>query len=514
MLQIHLFGHLQIFDGDSLLPPLNPPKAQALLAYLLIRRERAIPRDQVAFTLWADASESEARANLRRHLHLLRSALPAPRDNQPWVLTEHGSVQWNGKSDYWLDVEAFEQASHPNQTADPAILQSAIEIYRGDLLENFYEDWALTERQRLREGFTDALTRLEALQESAGDFRGAILTAKRLLAHDPLREETHRSLMQLHYQAGDRAAALGQFEECRRVLREKLNVEPMAETRALAQSIAESQMIARRRLPISDSPPAASSTLRDSPPAEPTSLRAPEGRTPRPKPRGRHPVRWVALAVMLIAAALAVILFFNPFLPRESVTFSGAGVAQDTWLSPEHPDALFDPSFPKIAFREYSQSHLQYYGAGTDRFLIRFDLGAMPADAKIKTAVLRIHLETWISETGQNSLLRAYPARVAVYRIRRAWTVDSATFNAPWSLAGLGIGTDTDATPLASLLISDTDWLEFDITSAARDWLAHPQENWGVALMITDAPEGVAHYWVDTTENPDSGKRPRLVIEY
>ncbi len=523
MLQIRLLGNLRIFDGEVPLPPLNPQKALTLLAYLLLRRERPTPRDQAAFTLWADASESQARANLRRHLHLLRSYLPAHRDNQPWVLAEHGSVQWNCESQYWLDVEAFEQASHPRQAIGPAAtgesisrLQSASEIYGGDLLENVYEDWALSERQRLREQFTEALTRLAALQESTDDLRGAIATARRLLAHDPLREETHRTLMQLFYQAGERAAALQQFEDCRRVLREKLNVEPMAETRSLCQSIADSQLIRRKKLPaLKDSPPAPPAALPDSPPASAASLRAPEAEIPQPKPRASRPVQMVALAVTLIAAAFAILRFStNLFTPRESVTFSGAGVAQDTWLSPEYPEALFDPAFPKVAFKDYSQAHLQYYGAGTDRFLIRFELGAMPPEAHIQMATLQIRLETWISDTGQNRLLRAYPARVTVYRVRRTWQVETVTFNAPWSQPGLARGTDYDAQPLASLLVSDTAWLDFDITPAVRDWLAHPQENWGVILMITEAPQGVAHYWVDTTENPASESRPRLTLSY
>jgi DNA-binding SARP family transcriptional activator len=58
-----------------------------------------------------------------------------------------------------------------------------------------------------------------------------------ILRHDPAREGTHRSLMRLHALAGDRTAALRQFERCVAALREELGVPPSRRTRELAESI-------------------------------------------------------------------------------------------------------------------------------------------------------------------------------------------------------------------------------------------------------------------------------------
>lgn len=119
MLQVRLFGAVRVSVGASPFPPPNPPKLLLLWAYLLLRRAQALTRDQIAFTLWADESESDARANLRRHLYWLRQYLP-PSDC-PWFLSERDTVQWNPQSDYWLDVEAFENAaalSHTNPSRE------------------------------------------------------------------------------------------------------------------------------------------------------------------------------------------------------------------------------------------------------------------------------------------------------------------------------------------------------------------------------------------------------------
>lgn len=518
MLRLHLLGHPRLFDGDTPLPPLSPPKALALLAYLLLYREYPVPRDHTAFTLWADAPEDQARANLRRHLHILRNYLPPTFPNRPWIMSNRETLQWNREADYWLDVEAFEQEVKKARRESPDALvhlQAAVNIYNGDLLETFYDEWALDKRQRLREEFAAALERLGHLQEAAGNLGGAIEVAKRLLSLDPLREENHRRLMQLHYLNGDRTAALQQFEACRRLLRETLNIEPMTETHSLRKAIAESHAVPRKNIPQTIPPstvlePAEASIKGGAPPA---------ASAVKTGAASAFSAVWrilsrLAMAVSTIALLFSAVHFStNLNVPLKTLTI-GAPFAQDTWITSEHPTTLVDPVFPDLPFKDYSRVHLQFYNGDLDRFLVRFNLTALPPHARVESATFQIHAETWISNSGKNSLQRAYPAEVSVYRIRREWHVETATFNFPWSLPGLAAGTDYDIKPLASQPIHDTTWLVFDITSAVREWIARPNENWGVMLKITHAPEGVAHYWIDTIESPFQERRPRLTIIY
>src|SRR5471032_2080383 len=96
-LQIQLFSRLQLFYRGEPLKLNAPAKTAALLAYLLINRDRRVARETLAFALWPDESEEKARANLRRHIQLLQRTLPASTD-QPWILSEHGEIQWNPQS--------------------------------------------------------------------------------------------------------------------------------------------------------------------------------------------------------------------------------------------------------------------------------------------------------------------------------------------------------------------------------------------------------------------------------
>ncbi|MDQ6780105.1 MAG: AAA family ATPase, partial [Candidatus Eremiobacteraeota bacterium] len=230
-LQLKLFGRLQLSYCGRSLKFNAPAKTEALLAYILLSRERRVGRETLAFALWPDESEERARANLRRHIQLLQRTLP-PRPKQPWICSDRGEVQWNPQSDFWLDVIDFERLSGQ---ADG--ISAAIELYLGDLLVDNFEEWLLPERERLRRMQCRNLERLTDIHRRDRDFRKAIASAQSLLSHDPWREDTIRLLMSLRYESGDRAGALREYEAFAQRLRRDMDVEPMPETQARFESI-------------------------------------------------------------------------------------------------------------------------------------------------------------------------------------------------------------------------------------------------------------------------------------
>lgn len=209
------------------------PKTTPLLTYLLLNATAPAARDHIAYTLWPDMGESEARSNLRRHLHDLRRALPPAPAGQPWLLVDHDTVQWNPDAAAWVDVFAFEQES-----AEPGRLADTVARYTGDLLPNLYEDWVIIQRERLRTLFLDDLAQLVNQHHGAKDYDRAIRWAQELLRHEPLREDMVRQLMTLRYESGDRAGALQEYQRFAQRLREALDVPPMMETSALYDAIA------------------------------------------------------------------------------------------------------------------------------------------------------------------------------------------------------------------------------------------------------------------------------------
>jgi predicted ATPase/DNA-binding SARP family transcriptional activator len=232
VLDLHLLGTLVITVDGAVHSFTAPPKTTPLLAFLLVRRKGPVSRDTLAFTLWPDEAESDARANVRRHLHHLQNALPPAAPHRPWLRISHDTVQWNPDADYCLDTEAFERLS-----AADATLPEAVDRYTGDLLPEVYDDWLIYERERLRHLYVADLTRLIMRCRTEREHAAGIDYAQRLLAHDSFHEDGMRHLMAMRYAAGDRAGALQGYGWFVQQLRQELAIDPMPETVALYEAI-------------------------------------------------------------------------------------------------------------------------------------------------------------------------------------------------------------------------------------------------------------------------------------
>src|SRR4051812_4967874 len=236
-LTIQVFGRPAIsFGGDPL--AFVRRESAALLIYLAVTR-RPHARDVLANLLWGNLPQVRAAANLHEVLSELRE-----RVNEAMVITPQ-SVAVNPDHPVISDVATFSaDVERGIETADPTPLARAVRTYRGDFLAGFssptadaFEEWALLYRAHLRERLTEALEALSTIYADRGDNHAALLTARRLVALEPWREEAHRRVMMLLARGGDRAGVVAQYMLCRRTLAEELGVELMEETTALYQRL-------------------------------------------------------------------------------------------------------------------------------------------------------------------------------------------------------------------------------------------------------------------------------------
>jgi predicted ATPase/DNA-binding SARP family transcriptional activator len=236
--QVHLFGPFECFLGDSLynLPAVSD--ARSLLAYLLLHKTRAFPRSVLAALIAPDSPDAQARHALSQALWHIRRSMPG------LLMSDTSQVGIGSQVEVQIDVLEFQVLADrclagPMATATVlADLRQAVGLYRGDLLEGFYDDWVLIERERLRELYLQALERLVTAYKVALQYQQALVTAQRLVSADPLNEAAHREVMRLYHYLGCPADALRQYDTCREVLRREFDLEPEIETRQIAQAVA------------------------------------------------------------------------------------------------------------------------------------------------------------------------------------------------------------------------------------------------------------------------------------
>ena len=136
--------------------------AQRLLAFLALR-ERPQPRSAVAGTLWIDRTDRRAAANLRTAL---------------WKLGTHGHrlIAMRGNllalaDDVVVDFRVvigqaralLQRTGRPPPGGEPAL---SVDVFAGDLLPDWDEDWILFERERLRQLRMHAIEALAAFSSA------------------------------------------------------------------------------------------------------------------------------------------------------------------------------------------------------------------------------------------------------------------------------------------------------------------------------------------------------------
>lgn len=259
VLRICLFGTVQVnHDGRPAKTKITP-KAQALLAYLLLYGSRPHHREILSQLLWRDYPEKQARGCLSTTLWRLRCVLEPEKISQgTYLLTlPTDKIGFNWESDYWLDVAVFENQVNlalntPLQTvrtADIHALENALQLYTGELLEGFYDDWAIQEQERLNSIYLYSLEYLMRYYHYCGVYEKSLAYGHNILTEEPIRESIHREIMRLYLETGQRALAVRQYEICREALARELNLPPMEETQALYTKAIQSQRAPAPLLP-------------------------------------------------------------------------------------------------------------------------------------------------------------------------------------------------------------------------------------------------------------------------
>ncbi len=213
--RLHLLGGFELTLGGCVV---EVQRAGQRLLALLALSGVAVERSFASVQLWPDAGEERAQANLRSTVWRLRRGLGDV------VAASKTHLQLG--DGVWVDVrDGLDelQAEDPSPAVTELRFGATLLV---DLLPEWYDDWLVTERERIRQLRLAGLERCGERLLAADRYAEAIQLGLRAVAMEPLRESTHRLLMRCHLAEGNLAEALRQYDHYARLLHRELGAVP------------------------------------------------------------------------------------------------------------------------------------------------------------------------------------------------------------------------------------------------------------------------------------------------
>lgn len=223
--RLRVLGRFSLELADVTAPSLATQKARAILAYLVAHRKSDVARERLLEIFWSEATPDAARDGLRSTLWSIRRSIKdAGFDPNEYLVANRTLVRWKARS--WLDSEAFLELARSDDAVD---LEASLELYKGDFLEGDYEEWTVSERDRLSDEYDTVLARLVQIARNHD-------AAQLLLSRNPYDEPSYLLLIEDELSAGRIVAAAALAERCERALSE-VGAQPSEALRELVAGI-------------------------------------------------------------------------------------------------------------------------------------------------------------------------------------------------------------------------------------------------------------------------------------
>ncbi|MDQ6824886.1 MAG: AAA family ATPase, partial [Candidatus Eremiobacteraeota bacterium] len=179
------------------------------MAFLIMNRGTDSARERLVDIFWPDADPVRARDSLSVALWSIRRCVrTAGAEADQFLVATKSMVRWT--ADTTIDTLEFSELA---TRKDAASSQEALQLYQGDFLEGDYDNWTITERERLAALYESVLDRVV---KTSGDSE----TAQRFIARNPYSEEAYAAIVEAELKAGRRSSAAAWVERCRKALSE------------------------------------------------------------------------------------------------------------------------------------------------------------------------------------------------------------------------------------------------------------------------------------------------------
>ena len=235
-LRVFLLGDISLVAAGRIVRADALPGRQGRIAaaYLLMERNRPIPRDQLADVLWPGSLPPAYEVALSAIVSKLRAAFASVEVPRDALSSSAGCFEVRLPVGSWVDAEAAIQGVHmaegallggrPADAYGYAVVAGA--VLRRPFLPGAEGSWIDARRRSLRDAHVRALDCLAEIHEWNGEHALALRAAREAVDLEPYRESGYRRLMRLHERAGDKAEAVRTYAELAARLSADLGVSP------------------------------------------------------------------------------------------------------------------------------------------------------------------------------------------------------------------------------------------------------------------------------------------------
>jgi DNA-binding SARP family transcriptional activator len=225
---IRVLGPLAV---DGLAHKVKRAATYEMLAYLAFHPAGA-SRDELTEAIWPGQDPKRTRPRLWQSVSEAKRAL-----GDAWL--HHGERYQIDRAHVRVDLDDLDRllTSARDDGNDPAALEKALALWRGEPLENSDFLWAEGERRNLHATLVDLLERVGRSRLANDDARAALQLAEQAIGLEELHEPSWRLALQAEHALGLRESITRRYDELARELDEQLGLEPARETRLVYRQL-------------------------------------------------------------------------------------------------------------------------------------------------------------------------------------------------------------------------------------------------------------------------------------
>ncbi len=218
---------------------LGPRKQRCVLAALAVDLNRPVPVDRLAERVWGAEPPRRARETLSSYVSRLRQlGVGVDRRSGGYVLVADDDV---------VDLYRFRRLCARARGADDeraaVLLGEALDLWAGESLGGLESDWAVAERERLRQERVEVECELTDVRLRLGHGAGLVAELAARAAEYPLDERIAGQYLMALHRAGRSADALAYYRVLRARLVEELGADPGVALRDLHSRILDGEPV-------------------------------------------------------------------------------------------------------------------------------------------------------------------------------------------------------------------------------------------------------------------------------